>query len=355
MCPVQTTYTAEHIAGFEGQRVDFGLVDIISKAAEDSDINFGRAVVRGTADNQAILPSASGQAFLGVTEYTTAWAANASDVHLYQENREMNILDFGRIFVVCEDGCVPGDDVFFRHTTGTGTTIGAFRTDADTATADQVSGASWESTTSAGDIGLIKLGNGLPVVAALTLLNTVTATSGAITLLTQITQFDTTLGASTATLADGFEGQFKTLEMTVDGGDMVITPANLRNGTTLTLNDVGDTFVLRFVDGEWEKYSEIIVSPAADIIVATSGAITLDTLVSLFDTTAGVSTATLADGAVGQRKILKMKVDGGNQVVTPANLFDGTTITFDDINDSCELIFEDSTWQVIGTPTATVA
>ena len=67
------------------------------------------------------------------------------------------IMKSGRIYALCEDGCVPGDDVFFRHTTGTGTEIGALRTDADTATADQITGATWETTTAAGEIGIIQL------------------------------------------------------------------------------------------------------------------------------------------------------------------------------------------------------
>ena len=58
--PVQssTDYSAAHNAAFEGQRANLGLINIKSKVAQGSDIPFGRAVVRGTADNQAILPSA---------------------------------------------------------------------------------------------------------------------------------------------------------------------------------------------------------------------------------------------------------------------------------------------------------
>jgi len=268
----------------------------------------------------------------------------------------MNIIDFGRMYAVCEDGCVPGDDVFFRHTTGTGTTIGAFRTDDDTNTADQVAGATWETTTSAGGLGIIQLRSEAPGVDPLTLLETFTATSGAVSVSTQVTYFDTTLGASTSTLADGVEGQTKFLKMTVDGGDMVITPANLLDGTTIVMNAVNDAVLLRFINGAWSIQSNINAHPAADIITATSGAISLLNETSLFDTTAGAATATLADGDPGQRKFLKMKVDGAaDMVVTPANLFDGTTITFDDVKDSAELIFEDGAWQVIGTPTATVA
>ena len=156
--PVQDAYTAEQEVAHEGQRADLGLIDIISKAAEGSEINFGRAVIRGTSDDQAKLPSATGQAFMGVTEFTTAWAANASDVHLYEENREMNIVTFGRMWVITEEAVVPGDPVFFRHTAGGGgSIIGRFRTDADTASADQIVGATFETTAGAGALAMIKL------------------------------------------------------------------------------------------------------------------------------------------------------------------------------------------------------
>lgn len=158
MSPVQTAYEANHEPAFAGMRADLGLVDIISKAAEGSDINFGLAVVQGTADDQAILPADAAGLFLGVTEYTTAWAANASDVHLYEENREMNILGFGRVWVVCEDGCVPGDDAFYRYAAGAGgTVIGAFRTDVDTASAAAVPGGTFRSTAAAGELAILQL------------------------------------------------------------------------------------------------------------------------------------------------------------------------------------------------------
>jgi hypothetical protein len=155
---VQTTYTREHERGFEGSVVDLSNNNIITKIAEGSDIGEGRAVVRGTQDRDAILPSATGQEFIGVTTSTTAGQADGSDNFNYEENSPMNVLDFGRIYVFCEDGCSAGDDVFFRHTASGGNTVlGRFRTDADTATADQIVGAKFETTVSAGEIAIIKL------------------------------------------------------------------------------------------------------------------------------------------------------------------------------------------------------
>jgi len=65
--------------------------------------------------------------------------------------------------------------------------------------------------------------------------------------------------------------------------------------------------------------------------------------------------ATLADGANGQLKIIKMEADGGNDVVlTPANFRDGSTITFDTANEILVLVFGDATWNLVYTD-ATVA
>jgi hypothetical protein len=57
---------------------------------------------------------------------------------------------------------------------------------------------------------------------------------------------------------------------------------------------------------------------------------------------------TLADGYEGQRKIIKVKTDGGiDAVILPENLKDGTIITAGDANDAMELLFADSEWQII--------
>ena len=154
---VQTSYDLKHAEGFVGQMADLQLTNVLSRSVETAEIDFGLAVVRGTADDQCILPSATGGSFLGITVRTIAGTADTAGDRKYQPNESANILDEGVIYAICEDGCVPGDDVFFRHTTGTGTVIGALRTDADTATADQIPNAVWDETIAAGEIGRVKL------------------------------------------------------------------------------------------------------------------------------------------------------------------------------------------------------
>ena len=63
--------------------------------------------------------------------------------------------------------------------------------------------------------------------------------------------FDSTAGVMAVPLADAKEGQEITLLMTVDGGNVTLTPANFANGTTLTFGDVDDLAQLKFLNGEW--------------------------------------------------------------------------------------------------------
>ncbi len=85
-----------------------------------------------------------------------------------------------------------------------------------------------------------------------------------------------------------------------------------------------------------------------------AGAISLTSEITLLVTT-GADALTLADGTVGQRKVIKMKTDGGDGTLTPTNFKDGTTITFNDVNDVVELMFFDSEWQLIANEGCTIA
>lgn len=76
------------------------------------------------------------------------------------------------------------------------------------------------------------------------------AAAGAVNLTTLCTTI-ASAGAIALTLADGAAGQLKVIGMITDGGDATLTPANLRAGTTITFNDVGDAVLLAFLGGEW--------------------------------------------------------------------------------------------------------
>jgi hypothetical protein len=351
-------YERYHGAAQEGQRVDGTLTNTESKAVEGATIAAGRAVVQGTADNQCKLPSAAGQLFLGISLYTSAGTVDDAGAHEYQVFAEANFIDFGKVWVYTEQTVTIGDDVFFRHTAGTAPldVLGRFRKDSSGGDADQIVGAVFATSATAGELVQLKItsaGLGRSVIPDSS--ETLTATTAAIALTTEVTYFDTTLGTMAASLADGVEGQTKFLYLKVDGGDVTVTPANYFNGTDFALNDAGDFAELRFTGTSWHLIRNGGVNAGLATIVATSGAIPLTASTILFDTTAGVSTSTLADGVENQRMTLTMTVDGGDQVLTPANFLNGATITFDDAGDTIELLFANGSWMSIGTATATIA
>jgi hypothetical protein len=69
--------------------------------------------------------------------------------------------------------------------------------------------------------------------------------AGAIDLVTGVTEVTTT-AADALTLANGTVGQIKIIVMKVDGGDGTITPATFAGGTTITMNDAGDSVMLTY-------------------------------------------------------------------------------------------------------------
>ena len=90
---------------------------------------------------------------------------------------------------------------------------------------------------------------------AKTIVATETASGGgspvALSLNTAHTAIVTT-GAQAFTLANGVDGQIKTISMVTDGGDATLTPATLNGGTTITFGDVGDGVVLIYnTTGGW--------------------------------------------------------------------------------------------------------
>ena len=70
--------------------------------------------------------------------------------------------------------------------------------------------------------------------------------AGAIDVVTGVTEVTTT-AADALSLANGTVGQLKIITMVADGGDGTITPTTFANGSTITMNDVGDTVVLVYV------------------------------------------------------------------------------------------------------------
>lgn len=71
--------------------------------------------------------------------------------------------------------------------------------------------------------------------------------------------------------------------------------------------------------------------------------------------TTGAATGTLAAGTEGQFKIINLKTDGGDYVLTVTNLSGGTTITFGDAGDAVLLRYVDSLWVVVSNQGCAIA
>ena len=77
---------------------------------------------------------------------------------------------------------------------------------------------------------------------------------GAVNITSLATAFTSTAAGNALTLADGAQGQLKTVIYVAEaaGGDTgVLTPANLGSATTITFNTVGDSVTLQFAGTDW--------------------------------------------------------------------------------------------------------
>jgi hypothetical protein len=77
---------------------------------------------------------------------------------------------------------------------------------------------------------------------------------GAVNITSIATAFTSTAAGNALTLADGAQGQLKTIIYVAEaaGGDTgVLTPANLGSATTITFNAVGDSVTLQFAGTDW--------------------------------------------------------------------------------------------------------
>lgn len=77
-----------------------------------------------------------------------------------------------------------------------------------------------------------------------------------------------------------------------------------------------------------------------------AGAVTLTEPVTQVVTT-GADALTLADGELNQVKYIGMLTDGGDGTLTPTNLKNYTTITFNDPGDYVVLQFNGLKWEIL--------
>jgi hypothetical protein len=86
-----------------------------------------------------------------------------------------------------------------------------------------------------------------------------------------------------------------------------------------------------------------------------AGAVNITDMLTSLTTTGAAQALTLANGTLGQIKIISHVVDGGSAVLTPTTKIGFTTITFTAVGDSAMLIYTAAGWAIVGDRGVTIA
>jgi len=147
----QTSYSINQRIAVAGTIFDLNPYDNVSRDVETAaGIGFGLAVSRGTDEQRQVV--VGGAAFLGLTvrALDREGAANTGLVS-YSEKETAAIMRSGYIYAECVSGCTAGDSANYNTITGV--------IDSGAAGAGEVliEGATWETSTAAGEIGVLRL------------------------------------------------------------------------------------------------------------------------------------------------------------------------------------------------------
>jgi hypothetical protein len=97
-----------------------------------------------------------------------------------------------------------------------------------------------------------------------------------------------------------------------------------------------------------------------DVVLSTqslsgAGAVNVTDAFTSLTTTGASQALTLANGSVGEVKIIVHAVDGGSAILTPTTKIGFSTITFTAVGDAATLIYTSAGWAVIGSKGVTIA
>lgn len=151
---MQTSYSISMAVAQTGQLADLGPNDIVSKVnVVDALTSFGLAVVQGATDDQAHLPSLSTDKVIGVVVHVAnREQALGTGIVGFKKSDVLPVLMKGRIWVLVDGPVVVNGPVFVRFAGGQ---AGVFRSDADTANATLVDGASFATSAFAGGLAIV--------------------------------------------------------------------------------------------------------------------------------------------------------------------------------------------------------
>lgn len=156
----QTTYLINQPVALPGLIADLTDDMYIESAAneETADVEYGKAVIAGTADDQFLRVTDAAQDVLGVTVHEHDADVDCNGGNLIKSKRMASIMRRGKIYVQVEDAVLKGAAPFVRVTAGApGTIVGDFRSDADGGAAREMSNATYRTSAAAGEFAVLEI------------------------------------------------------------------------------------------------------------------------------------------------------------------------------------------------------
>ena len=86
-----------------------------------------------------------------------------------------------------------------------------------------------------------------------------------------------------------------------------------------------------------------------------AGAVDITNAYTNLTTTGAAQALTLADGTLGEIKVIAHAVDGGSAVLTPTTKIGFSTITFTAVGDTATLVYTSAGWAIVGSRGVTIA
>jgi len=155
---LKTSYTRNQPRAYAGLIYDLAPKEVVSFAVETvAGIDFGVAVSRGTDKEKQVV--IGGTDFAGIAIRSMEREGVNSGAISYSEKETAGIMRMGKIYAVCPTGCNPGDAVNYVNATG------VLDSGAAVAGETQIDGAIWDSVTTAGELGVIRLDGNLSTTA----------------------------------------------------------------------------------------------------------------------------------------------------------------------------------------------
>jgi len=142
--------------GYAGQIVDTNPATIESKTNEAATaIDFGAAVARGAADDTCKAPAADGDKIIGISARHAIRPADSSGNVTYAQKDSVPILRSGYVYATAYENATRGDGVI--SVTAQSGKLGSTTGGAAGAGRVAVPNAIWETTTTAGQIGIVRI------------------------------------------------------------------------------------------------------------------------------------------------------------------------------------------------------